>query len=139
MTDDMKFLSPEQIREQKTLVWEPLEVPEWADNGARWVRVKMLSARESDEFEASMIEIKNGQMKPNRVNARARLVQLALINEDGSKMFTRNDIKALGELPAAGLQRVFNKVSEMSNISEQDMRDMTEGFDDGPDEPSPSD
>lgn len=126
---EVKFLTASQILEQPTLVTEVLDVPEWG--GA--VRVKMLSARERDEFEASTVEFKNGQQRPNIANLRARLVQLAVVGEDGRRMFTRHDIKTLGELPAAGLQRVFNKVQEMSAISEKDMEEMAEDFDDDQD------
>lgn len=131
----MAFLTPQQILEQQTVVFEELDVPEWHGS----VRIKMLSAKERDEYEASMVDYKNGNARPNMVNARARLVQLACINEDGTRMFTRGDIKVLGDLPAAGLQRVFNKVNEMSAITDKDLEEMTEGFDDSPDELSHSD
>lgn len=130
-----EFLTAAQILEQPTLVVEELDVPEWKGK----VRVKMLSARERDEFEASTVEFKNGQNRPNIVNLRARLVQLAVVDEQGKRMFTRHDIKVLGELPAAGLQRVFNKVQEMSAITDKDMEDMAEDFDETADEPSSSD
>lgn len=132
MTD---FLTPAQILEQPTLVIEELDVPEWKGK----VRIKMLSARERDEFEASTVEIKNGKQRPNIANLRARLVQLAVVNETGQRFFTRHDIKTLGELPAAGLQRVFNKIQEMSAISDEDMEDMAEDFDGTRDEDSSSD
>lgn len=132
----MEFLTPQQILEQKTLVTEELAVPEWGGK----VLVKMLSGRERDEFEASMMSMnKQGQPVDNRKNARARLVQLAVVHPDGRPYFTKHDIRTLGELPAAGLQRIFNKVQEMSAISEEDMEEMVEGFDSAPAEPSPSD
>lgn len=129
------FLTPAQILEQPTLVIEELEVPEW--NGK--VRIKMLSAKERDDFEASTVEFKNGKQRPNIENLRARLIQLAVVKEDGTRMFTRHDIKVLGNLPAAGIQRVFNKIQEMSAITDEDMEDMAEDFDATPDEPSSSD
>ena len=131
----MSFLSARQILDLPTLVTEELDVPEWGGK----VLVKTLSARERDEFESSMMTVdKNGRPKDNRANVRARLCQLALVNEDGTPLFTRHDIKVLGELPAAGLQRVFNKVNEMSAISEEDLEDMAEGFGSAPEELSPS-
>lgn len=130
-----EFLTPAQILEQPTLVIEELDVPEWKGK----VRIKMLSARERDEFEASTVEIKNGKQRPNIANLRARLVQLAVVDAEGRRMFTRHDIKVLGELPAAGLQRVFNKIQEMSAISDEDMEDMAEDFDETRDEDSSSD
>jgi hypothetical protein len=132
---ESEFLSPSQILEQPTLVIEELDVPEWKGK----VRVKMLSAKERDEFEASTVEYKNGKSKPNIANLRARLVQLAVVNADGRRMFTKHDVNVLGDLPAAGLQRVFNKVQEMSAITEEDLDDLAEDFDKTDDEPSSSD
>lgn len=131
----MARLTPSQVLEQPTLVTEELEVPEWGGS----VLIKMLSAKERDDFEASMVKIRNGKQEPNTHNFRARLVQLAVVNDDGSPFFTRHDVKTLGNLPAAGLQRVFNKINEMSAFSDDDVKDLAEDFDDTPSEPSSSD
>ncbi len=129
------FLSPSQILEQPTLIIEVLDVPEW--NGK--IRLKHLSAKERDDFESSMVKMtRGGRQQLNNENFRARLVQLAAVKEDGSHMFTRHDIKTLGNLPASGLQRVFNKINEMSAFSEDDLKDLTEDFDDDQDEGSNS-
>jgi len=130
-----EFLTATQILDQPTLVIEELEVPEW--NGK--IRVKMLSAKERDDFEASTVEFKNGQQKPNIANLRARLLQLAVVDENGRRVFTKNDVKVIGDLPAAGVQRVFNKIQEMSAISDSDLDDLAEDFDETDDEPSSSD
>lgn len=126
-TDENGFLDPRSILEQPTLVIEELFVPEWKGK----IRLKQLSAKERDDFETSMVKVgKNGRQQMNNENFRARLVQLAAVKEDGTPMFTRHDIKTLGSLPAAGLQRVFNKVNEMSAFSEDDLKELAEDFDD---------
>lgn len=136
VTDADGFLDARSILEQPTLVIEVLEVPEWKGK----IRLKHLSAKERDDFESSMVTMgKNGQQRLNNANFRARLVQLAAVKEDGSPLFTRHDIKTLGSLPAAGLQRVFNKVNEMSAFSEEDLKDLAEDFDDDRDDDSSSD
>jgi hypothetical protein len=125
-TDDDGFLDARGILEQPTLVIEDLYVPEWKGK----IRLKMLSAKERDDFETSMVKVgKNGKQQQNTENFRARLVQLAAVKADGSPLFTRHDIKSLGELPAAGLQRVFNKINEMSAFSEDDLKELSEDFD----------
>jgi len=135
--DDDGFLTAQSILEQPTLVIEELVVPEW---GGKKIRLKHLSAKERDDFESSMVKMgKSGRQELNNVNFRARLVQLAAVKADGAALFTRNDIKTLGNLPAAGLQRVFNKVNEMSAFSEDDIKDLTEDFDESPDDDSSSD
>ncbi len=134
--DDDGFLTPQSILEQPTLVIEELDVPEWKGR----IRLKMLSAKERDDFESSLVQVtRGGRQKLNNENFRARLVQLAAVKKDGSQMFTKHDIKALGDLPAAGLQRVFNKINEMSAFSEDDLKELTEDFDDDRTDSSSSD
>ncbi|WP_432112870.1 hypothetical protein [Streptomyces sp. S1] len=135
--DENGFLSAGAILEQPTLVIEELVVPEW---GGGKIRLKMLSAKERDDFESSMVKMgKNGRQQLNNENFRARLVQLAAVDGEGKQLFTKHDIKTLGNLPAAGLQRVFNKINEMSAFSEDDLKDIAEDFDDDPTESSDTD
>jgi hypothetical protein len=135
-TDDDGFLDARGILEQPTLVIEDLYVPEWKGK----IRLKMLSAKERDDFETSMVKVgRNGKQQLNNQNFRARLVQLAAVKADGSPLFTRHDIKSLGELPAAGLQRVFNKINEMSAFSEEDLKELSEDFDETQGDDSSSD
>jgi hypothetical protein len=135
-TDDDGFLDARGILEQPTLVIEDLYVPEWKGK----IRLKMLSAKERDDFETSMVKVgRNGKQQLNNQNFRARLVQLAAVKADGSPLFTRHDIKSLGELPAAGLQRVFNKINEMSAFSEDDLKELSEDFDETQGDDSSSD
>jgi hypothetical protein len=130
------FLDARGILEQPTLVIEELYVPEWKGK----IRLKHLSAKERDDFETSMVKVgKNGRQELNNANFRARLVQLAAVKADGSPLFTRHDIKTLGSLPASGLQRVFNKINEMSAFSEDDLKDLTEDFDAAQDDASSTD
>lgn len=136
-TDDSGFLDARAILEQPTLVIEELAVPEW---GGGKIRLKHLSAKERDDFESSMVKLgKNGKQEMNNANFRARLVQLAAVKEDGAPLFTRHDIRTLGSLPASGLQRVFNKINEMSAFSEDDLKDLTEDFEDDRTDDSSSD
>lgn len=122
--------------EEAVLLIEELAVPEW---GGGKIRLKHLSAKERDDFESSMVTMtRQGRQKMNNENFRARLVQLAAVKADGSPMFTRHDIKTLGNLPAAGLQRVFNKINEMSAFSEDDLKDLEADFDETTDDDSSS-
>lgn len=135
--DDNGFLNPGSILEQPTLIIEELVVPEW---GGGKIRLKQLSAKERDDFETSMVKVtRSGRQQMNNENFRARLVQLAAVNEDGTQFFTKHDIKTLGNLPAAGLQRVYNKINEMSAFSEEDLKDLEADFDDDRNDDSSSD
>ncbi len=129
----MGLLTRDQIVNADDLETRDVEVPEW--NGT--VRVKALTGRERDEFEQSTVEQKkNGQVKQNLTNFRAKLVALTVVDEDGAKVFTQKDVAYLGLKSAAALQRVFNVAAELSGMSEKDIDELTEDFDDDPSEPS---
>lgn len=122
----------------KDLKTERVEVPEWGG----YVFVKTLTGRERDAFEAETMKTKKGQ-KPgegNYENFRARFVALTMVDENGAQIFTtRQEIAVLGTKSVAALQRVFNKAQELNGMSEEDVDDMTEDFDEAPEEDSISD
>jgi hypothetical protein len=100
----------------------------------------MLTGEERDAFEASMVELKkDGSAKANRENVRARLLVLCIVNENGEQMFNRADIKLLGRKSAKALERVINKANELNGISEKDIEELAEGFEDAPSDGGTSD
>jgi hypothetical protein len=129
------FLSADQILAAKDIKTEVVHVPEWGGD----IRMKGLTGRERDEFEASMLETKGGKQKQNTANFRARLLAKCIVDESGAALFHSSQIKLLGEKSAAALQRLFNKANEMSGLSEEDVDSLTEGFTEGPSEDSTSD
>ncbi|MFF8831388.1 hypothetical protein [Streptomyces sp. NPDC015131] len=113
---------------------EEFEVPEWDGS----VLLREMTGAQRDAFEASMVEMKKGKQVPNLANLRARLVMLCIVNEDGEQLFNPKDLRELGDMPAKGLQRVFNKCNEMNGLSDEDVKELAEGFDDDPSEDSTS-
>lgn len=132
----MALLSRDQILDAKDLDTKDVPVPEWGGT----VRVRMLSGEERDEFEASMIEMKkDGSVKRNVANVRARLVAAVVINEDGENIFNRADIRMLGRKSAAALDRVATAAQELNAFSDDDIEELAEGFGSGQSESSTSD
>jgi hypothetical protein len=132
----MALLGRNQILDAKDLQTEDVPVPEWGGE----VRIRMLTGEERDAYEASMVELKkDGSAKANRENVRARLLILCIVNEAGEQMFNRAEIKLLGRKSAKALERVINKLNEMNGISEKDIEELAEGFDNAPSEDSTSD
>jgi hypothetical protein len=130
----MALLSKHDIMTVDDLKVEEVSVPEWGGS----VLVRTLTARERDEFESSTVDKKSG--KPNLENFRAKLVGLCLVDENGKRLFeSRADIAMLGNKSVAALQRVFNKAQELNGFSEEDVEELTEDFDEDPDEQSTSD
>lgn len=131
----MALLTRDQILDAQDLPTEDVEVPEWGGT----VRVKALTAAQRDEFEASTVETRGNKMKQNLANIRARLVSLCIVDEAGDRLFSPQDVKRLGGKSAGAMQRVFNKCSEMNGLSDSDIEELAEGFDETPNGSSPSD
>lgn len=112
-----------------------VEVPEWG--GCVWVRG--LTARERDAFEASMVEVdkKTGERRPRTGNLRARLVVMGLCDEAGNRVFSDDDIPALGRKSALGMERVFDTIRGLSGMTDADLS-LLEGNSNGQGDDSPT-
>ncbi|PRH79407.1 hypothetical protein C6N75_10005 [Streptomyces solincola] len=130
----MGFLTKEQIFAADDLPVEIVHVPEWGGD----VRLKMLTAAERDAFEASTVQMRGGKQKQNLANLRARLVALCIVDEEGRRIFQSGDVTRLGNKSASALQRLFDKCNEMNALSEDDIEELTEGFEETPAEDSSS-
>lgn len=116
---------------------ERVEVPEWGGH----VYVRSLSGRERDAFEAETMKTRKGQKNQdgNFENFRARFVALCMVDENGEQLFkTRQEVSMLGSKSVAALQRVFNKAQELNGMSDDDVEDLTEDFEEAPQEVSTS-
>ncbi|MFG3137706.1 hypothetical protein ACGFZA_16025 [Streptomyces sp. NPDC048211] len=132
----MALLSRDQILDAKDLKTKDVSVPEWGGD----IRIRMLTGKERDDFEASLVEMKrDGSAKRNIENVRARLATLCIINEAGELMFNRADIRMLGNKSSAALGRVFDAINELNAFSDEDIEDLAEGFGETPIESSTSD
>jgi hypothetical protein len=130
----MKELTRADILGAQDIIEELLEVPEWKGT----VRVRGLTGRERDAYESSLLDQRGRNTKANLMNARTKLAVLSIVDSSGARMFTESDIAELSSKSAAGLDRVWNKARELSGMSDQDVEELTLGFDDAPSEPSTS-
>ncbi|WP_063042116.1 MULTISPECIES: hypothetical protein [Nocardia] len=133
----MALLTKDAILAAEDLKFEEMHVPEWGGD----VRLRTLTAKERDAFETGMVKInKKGQREDNLANLRARLVSLCMVDEKGYRIFTSaTDVEALGNKSIAALGRVFEKCQEMNAMTDEDVEELAEGFDQAPDESSSSD
>lgn len=106
-----------------TIPRERLELPELGG----FVFVKGMTGGERDEFEKSCRDPK-GRL---RGNTRARLAVRTVVNEDGSRVFTDDDIQTVGRIRVDVLQKVFNLAQKLSGISDADVEERG-GDSDGP-------
>jgi hypothetical protein len=117
----MPLLTKEQILARKgELPRETLPVPELGGD----VIVRALSAKERDDYEASSLRRKGNRFEQNLANVRARLVVRAVLNEDGSRMFTDDDADSLGEIIGSAIDRIYDKAAKLSGITKDDAEEL---------------
>ncbi len=121
------LLTREQILSAQDLTTETVAVPEWGGE----VRVKSLSGAERDAYEASVMRITGTNAQLNLLNARAKLVALAVIDENGKRMFGDGDVIALAAKSAAALQRVFDVANRLSGLNARDLEELTKNSGNG--------
>jgi hypothetical protein len=112
------------ILTRKDLAVEEVFVPEWDAH----VRVKALSGRERDAFEASVVGLQGRNTVVKMDNIRAKLVSLCVVDEAGNRIFTDQDVEALGELNAAALDRIFTVAMRLAGLTAQDLEQMRTNF-----------
>lgn len=127
-------LSRDDILKVQDIRIEEVDVPEWGGT----VFVKGMTGTERDLFETSIVETKGKNTRVNMRNIRAKLVVHSACDAEGGLLFTIKDVDALGKKSAAALQRVFDKASQLSGISEKDVEELAEGLEQDPFDDSPS-
>lgn len=128
-------LTKNQILTANDLETREVDVPEWGGS----VTVKALSGKARDAWEASLRVTRGKQTAADTSNIRAKLVARALIGDDGERLFSDQDIAALGDKSALVLDRLFDVIAEMSGLSNKADEDAEKNSQDVPSEASTSD
>lgn len=130
------FLTRDALLAAPDIEYDSMEVPEWGGS----VRLKMLTSRERDAYEASCLRKRHdGTKEFDARNVRAKLVALCLVDEAGNRLLQEEDIAALGRKSAKALSRVFDRCSAMNGLGAEDVKSLegTSGQDDDSDTGSP--
>jgi hypothetical protein len=115
-----KVLTREDVLAMTSLPTQVVEVPEWGGS----VTVRGLTGDERDRYEQSIVTMKGSNVLPKFAGARARLVALSVVDDEGKRIFNDSDVQSLGRIAAGALQRVYNVARELSGMSEQDVEDL---------------
>lgn len=118
-------LNREAILQADDLERREVSVPEWGGT----VFVRGMTGRERDQFEASIVKQKGKNTEINMKNARAKLVALCAVDEEGNRIFSDTDIALLSNKSAKALDRIFAMAMELSGISKDDMEELTKNSD----------
>lgn len=132
----MAVLTREQIDKSSDTVKEIVDVPEWCEGGQ--VIITSMGADERDAWEASMIETRGTSQKMNYKQARAKLVARCLVDESGKRLYTNEEIDALGKRNGAVIDRLFAVAKRVNALEKKDVDDLTKNSSAGPTEGSPS-
>lgn len=128
----MSLLSRDQILGADDRTYEVVSCPEWGGE----VRLRSLTGSERDEWENSLVRQVGKKQVANMRNARAKLIALCAVDEAGQPLFGPGDVIKLGSKNAAPMDRLFEACQRLSGISDEDVKEMEEGFDETQDEPS---
>ena len=126
----MALLTKEAILAADDKPHQDVAVPEWGGD----VRVRTMSASERDKWEAAVYS--GGQV--NTIDFRARFCALCIVDEQGGRLFTDDEVVTLGTKSAAALQRVFNAAQTLNALSNKDVEELAKNSEGGPDAASSS-
>ena len=131
----MGYLSREAILDADDKRYAEVECPEWGGT----VRIRSISGRQRDEYEQSLIQQNGRDRQMNLRNARAKLIVLCAVDEDGRPLFTAEDLRQLSAKSAKPLDRLFTECQKLAGLSDDDVKSLTENFGATPDDGSTSD
>ena len=123
MAKAKKHLSRDEILEAPDLPLIEVDVPEWGKGVAVYVRA--LSGTERDRFE---VEVLGATGKDRLANARAKLVSIGLVDEDGNRVFNESDVEALGKKNGKVLDRLFEVIKKESALGNEEIEELVKNF-----------
>ncbi|KPK67836.1 MAG: hypothetical protein AMJ84_12280 [Acidithiobacillales bacterium SM23_46] len=122
----MGILSKEQILQADDLRREAVVVPDWDGS----VFVQTMTGIDRDAFELSLT--KDG--KASIENMRAKLCARTIVDENGNRLFTEDDVEALGKKSGTALDRIFEVAQRLNGIGADAMEKLAKNS-----EPTPGD
>ena len=114
-----KVIDRAAFLEHSTIPREDVPVPEFGEGAV--VPVWGMSAGERTRFEQSLLGKDGKQSKALLAEIRARLVVASCRNDDGSPIFTMDDVQAIGAKRADIIERIVNVAQRLSGFSNTDL------------------
>ncbi len=110
-----KILNKAEILAADDRKRELVEVPEWGGS----VYVTQVTASERTRLERLMLDDKGRPLPTEEINRviTMGMCALCIVDETGGKLFTLDDINALGEKSANAVLRVYDVVDRLNGIS----------------------
>lgn len=111
------MLTKAQILKADDLPTKVVKVPEWGGE----VTVCTLTAHDKDVWEES---ITRDEGKVEMTNLRASLCALTIVGNDGKRIFSDQDVQALGEKSSLAMSRIYNVAADMNRVSGKDAEEL---------------
>lgn len=106
------FLAPRTLKRERV---ETIDGP---------VVVQELTAKERDAFERSCVKPDGKKTKDDMTNLRAKLLILAVRDDNGDRLLQDGDLESVGRLPASVVQPLFEAAARLSGISNEDVEEL---------------
>ena len=113
----MAMLSKNEILSCDDKRTKKLHVKQWDGD----VIVAELTAFDRDTFEQTSLALKAGGKAEN---ISSRLVSLCLVDEAGKRLFSDEDIKALGQRSGSAMNQVLETVLKLNNLTDDDIDEL---------------
>lgn len=111
----MTTLNRDQILEANDLTLESVDVPEWGGS----VMVRAMTGADRDAFDASNVKEVDGKLVSDYTNLCVKLVARTIVDEAGNRIFSDDDMSALGRKSAAALDRVYRVAQRLNMVGAQ--------------------
>jgi len=113
------FLKPIEVPQEK------LYVPELEDH----IWVKGMTAADRGKFEKTFETPAGTKSKRKMREIRERLIIACVCNEDGTALFTEDDIEAIGRQPITMIERIVVFAQKLSGFSVDEVEAMAKNSD----------
>ena len=116
------ILTREQILNSVDIVTEEVSCPEWGGS----VLVRGMTGYEREAYESDMAARRLADGTIDIHGLRGRMAARTVVNGDGERIFTDDDIDVLSNKNAAPLDRIYDVVCRLSRITESEVAEAEE-------------
>jgi hypothetical protein len=103
------MLNKAQVLAAQDLMSEVVPVPEWGGD----IKVRMLNGLEREEFQELT---RDAAGKIVLANYSLKLLAMTIVEEDGSRMFTMDELPQLGAKSPAAIDRLFPVAARLNGL-----------------------
>ena len=134
----MEQLTRDVILNADDLPKETVAVPEWGGD----VIVRTMPADDRDAYELACFHSREANEKAGRGDdqnhIRARLTAWTAVDEQGERIFSDDDVAALGQKSAAAVQRIFAVAQRLNGLGPGDVEELEKNSQSSPGDDSAS-